>query len=98
MSLGDLVEHWTLVGAEQDLVAAKHRDTQLGFALLLKFYGRFDRFPRGIVWECPVLSWFVRCRRRREGGLAAYFAARRACREICVTEYVEFPLRPVESG
>ncbi|KAB1917564.1 hypothetical protein F8271_31985, partial [Micromonospora sp. ALFpr18c] len=22
----------------------------------------------------------------------------RACREICVTEYVEFPLRPVESG
>ncbi|WP_225854931.1 hypothetical protein, partial [Micromonospora sp. ALFpr18c] len=21
-----------------------------------------------------------------------------ACREICVTEYVEFPLRPVESG
>ncbi|KAB1943156.1 DUF4158 domain-containing protein [Micromonospora sp. ALFpr18c] len=47
MSLGDLVEHWTLVGAEQDLVAAKHRDTQLGFALLLKFYGRFGRFPRG---------------------------------------------------
>src|SRR4051812_34173015 len=43
----DLVEHWTLVGAEQDLVAAKHRDTQLGFALLLKFYGRFGRFPRG---------------------------------------------------
>ncbi|WP_406071609.1 DUF4158 domain-containing protein [Micromonospora sp. NBC_01638] len=47
MNLGDLVEHWTLVGAEQDLVAAKHRDTQLGFALLLKFYGRFGRFPRG---------------------------------------------------
>src|SRR3954464_11119176 len=46
MNLGDLVEHWTLVGAEQDLVAAKHRDTQLGFALLLKFYGRFGRFPR----------------------------------------------------
>ncbi len=36
-----------MVGAEQDLVAAKHRDTQLGFALLLKFYGRFGRFPRG---------------------------------------------------
>ena len=30
-----------------DLVAAKHGDTQLGFALLLKFYGRFGRFPRG---------------------------------------------------
>lgn len=36
-----------MVGAEQDLVAAKHRDTQLAFALLLKFYGRFGRFPRG---------------------------------------------------
>lgn len=42
----DLVEHWTLVGAEQDLVVAKHRDTQLGFALLLRFYGWFGRFPR----------------------------------------------------
>jgi hypothetical protein len=47
LNLGDLVEHWTLVGAERDLVAAKHRDTQLGFGLLLKFYGRFGRFPRG---------------------------------------------------
>jgi hypothetical protein len=47
LSLGDLVEHWTVVGAaEQTLVAAQHRDTQLGFALLLKFYGRFGRFPR----------------------------------------------------
>ncbi|MFB9495127.1 DUF4158 domain-containing protein, partial [Nonomuraea dietziae] len=47
LNLGDLVEHWTLVGAEQDLVAVKHRDTQLGYALLLQFYGRFGRFPRG---------------------------------------------------
>jgi hypothetical protein len=29
LNLGDLVEHWTVVGAEQYLVAAKHRDTQL---------------------------------------------------------------------
>ena len=47
LELGDLVEHWTLVGTERDLVAAKNYDTQLGFALLLKFYGRFGRFPRG---------------------------------------------------
>jgi hypothetical protein len=33
LNLGDLVEHWTVVGAEQDLVAAKHSDTRLGFAL-----------------------------------------------------------------
>jgi hypothetical protein len=47
LELGDLVEHWTLVGTEHDLVAAKNYDSQLGFALLLKFYGRFGRFPRG---------------------------------------------------
>ena len=47
LELGDLVEHWTLVGDEGDLAAAKHSDTQLGFALLLKFYGQFGRFPRG---------------------------------------------------
>jgi hypothetical protein len=47
MDLGELVEHWTLVASEIDLAAAKHRDTRLGFALLLKFYGRYGRFPRG---------------------------------------------------
>ena len=36
-----------MVGTERDLVVAKNYDTQLGFALLLKFYGRFGRFPRG---------------------------------------------------
>ena len=46
MSLGELVEHWTLVGDELELVAAKHADTRLPFALLLKFYGRYGRFPR----------------------------------------------------
>jgi Domain of unknown function (DUF4158) len=47
LTLGDLVEHWTLLDAERNLVVAKQRDTQLGFALLIKFYGRFGRFPRG---------------------------------------------------
>src|SRR3954464_4377165 len=45
LNLGDLAEHWTVVGAEQDPIAAKRRDTQLAFALLLKFYGRFGRSP-----------------------------------------------------
>jgi hypothetical protein len=47
LDLGDLVEHWTLVGDESGLADAKHFDSRLGFALLLKFYGRFGRFPRG---------------------------------------------------
>lgn len=43
LSLGELVEHWTLVGDELELVVAKHADTRLAFALLLKFYGRYGR-------------------------------------------------------
>ena len=46
LSLGELIEHWTLVGQEIDLVSAKRTDTRLPFALLLKFYGRHGRFPR----------------------------------------------------
>jgi hypothetical protein len=46
LSLGELIEHWTLVGNEVDLVSAKRQETRLTFALLLKFYGRYGRFPR----------------------------------------------------
>jgi hypothetical protein len=44
----DLVEHWTLLPTESDLLAGKHDGpTKLAFALLLKFYSRYGRFPRG---------------------------------------------------
>ena len=47
-NFADLVEHWTLLPAETSLLAGKHEGaTKLGFALLLKFYGRYGRFPRG---------------------------------------------------
>lgn len=46
LSLGELIEHWTLLGNEVDLVSAKRQDSRLTFALLLKFYGRDGRFPR----------------------------------------------------
>ena len=36
----------TLREDEAGLVAVKHGDTQLGFALPLRFYGRYGRFPR----------------------------------------------------
>ena len=45
--LQDLVEHWTLLGDENDLVAGKRGGTRLGFALLLKFYTANRRFPAG---------------------------------------------------
>lgn len=42
------MEHWTLLPTETDLLAGKHDGAStLAFALLLKFYGRYGRFPRG---------------------------------------------------
>jgi hypothetical protein len=46
-NFSDLVEHWTLLESETDLLATKRGATRLGFAVLLKFYGRYGRFPRG---------------------------------------------------
>ena len=47
-NFADLVEHWTLLPGEINLLAGKHDGpTKLAFALLVKFYGRYGRFPRG---------------------------------------------------
>jgi Domain of unknown function (DUF4158) len=43
----ELIDRWTLVGDEPDLVAGKRGATRLGFALLLRFYTGRGRFPRG---------------------------------------------------
>jgi hypothetical protein len=45
MDLDELVEHWTLLEDERQLVAGKRGATRLGFALLLKFYAQRRR-PR----------------------------------------------------
>jgi hypothetical protein len=47
VGMAELVERWTLVGDEHDLVSGKRGATRLGFALLLKFYTAYGRFPRG---------------------------------------------------
>ena len=47
VDLGELVEHWTLLEDERGLIAGKRGATRLGFALLLNFYTREGRFPRG---------------------------------------------------
>jgi TnpA family transposase len=47
VDLDELVERWTLLADEQELVAGKRGATRLGFALLLKFYSYQGRFPRG---------------------------------------------------
>ena len=71
IDLDELVEHWTLIDGERELVAGKRGPTRLGFALLLKFYTRHGRFPRGrgracrtrrsssspARSRCPASSW-----------------------------------------
>jgi TnpA family transposase len=47
LELDELVEQWTLLDSEQPLVAGKRGPTRLGFAVLLKFFTQFGRFPRG---------------------------------------------------
>src|SRR5690348_555380 len=47
LDLDELVEHWTGLDDERELIAGKRGPTRLGFALLLKFYTWVGRFPRG---------------------------------------------------
>ncbi|MEU4516699.1 DUF4158 domain-containing protein [Nonomuraea wenchangensis] len=47
MHLDELVEHWTILDEERDLVAGKRGATRLVFAILLKFYTQYGPFPRG---------------------------------------------------
>jgi len=45
LDLDELVDHWTVLDDERELVDAKYGATRLGFALALKFYTRHGRFP-----------------------------------------------------
>jgi len=47
VGMDELVEHWTVLRGERNLIETKHSATRLGFALVLKFYTRYGRFPRG---------------------------------------------------
>lgn len=43
----ELFEFWTLLDEDRALLGGRRGVTALGFALLLKFYSRHGRFPRG---------------------------------------------------
>src|SRR3954454_14447536 len=47
VGMDELVERWTVLDDELELVAGKRGATRLGFALLLKYYTWHGRFPRG---------------------------------------------------
>ncbi|MFF5210517.1 DUF4158 domain-containing protein [Streptosporangium sp. NPDC000396] len=43
----ELVDHWTLLDEEMELLAGRRGPTKLAFALMLKFHQLHGRFPRG---------------------------------------------------
>jgi hypothetical protein len=61
LGLDELVERWTVLADDQDLIAGKRGATRLGFALLLKFFTQYGRFPEGRS-ELPdeAVEWVAR--------------------------------------
>ena len=47
MDQDELIEHWTLLAGDVELLASKRGAARLGFALLLMYFTRHARFPRG---------------------------------------------------
>jgi hypothetical protein len=43
----ELIEHWTLLDEEMELLAGRRGPTKLAFGLMLKFHQLHGRFPRG---------------------------------------------------
>jgi TnpA family transposase len=69
----DLIACWTLVEADQKLVANKSGATRLGFALLLKFFELEARFPRDASELPPAAVSYVAEQVRVDAGqLDAY--------------------------
>jgi hypothetical protein len=46
VGMDELVEHWTVLRGERNLIETKHSATRVGFTLVLKFYTRYGRFPQ----------------------------------------------------
>jgi Domain of unknown function (DUF4158) len=61
LGLDELVERWTVMEDDQKLIAGKRGPTRLGFALLLKFFTQYGRFPEGRS-ELPdeAVQWVAR--------------------------------------
>jgi len=57
--LEDLIDSWTLVDADWELIANKFGPTRFGFALLLKFFEVEARFPRHVGEIPPAAVDFV---------------------------------------
>jgi len=67
VDVDELIEFWTLLDEDRELLAGKRGATALGFALLLKHYSRHGRFPRGRSEVADEVIAFV----ARQLGVAA---------------------------
>ncbi|PZS39858.1 MAG: Tn3 family transposase, partial [Pseudonocardiales bacterium] len=47
VDVDELIEFWTMLDEDRVLLAGRRGATALGFAVLLKYYSRHGRFPRG---------------------------------------------------
>jgi len=57
----ELIEFWTVLDEDRDLLAGKRGATALGFVLLLKYYSRQGRFPRGLSdFAAEVVAYVAR--------------------------------------
>jgi hypothetical protein len=80
LGLDELVERWTVLADDQDLIAGKRGATRLGFALLLRFFTQYGRFLEGRS-ELPdeaveFVARQVKVRRRTWGSTNGPTAAR----------------------
>ncbi len=55
----ELIDYWTLLAPEQEIIANKTGVTRLGFAILLKFFALEGRFPRSISEIPPAAVEFI---------------------------------------
>jgi len=59
--IDDLIDHWTLLSTERELLANKTGTTRLGFAIMLKAFRRDGRFPNSIHdVPAPVVDYVAR--------------------------------------
>ncbi|MGP3965770.1 Tn3 family transposase [Nonomuraea sp. 3N208] len=71
--MDELVDHWTVLSDEADLVNAKHENTRLPFALLLKYYTQHGRFPRGRSdFPDEVVDYVARQTKTSPGSVGLY--------------------------
>jgi hypothetical protein len=64
LELDELVEHFTLLPAEVELLGDRSGGSRLGFALLLKYFTLLGRFPTGRPELAEEAVGFVACQVR----------------------------------